>query len=90
MAGSILPKSFSSDLKFQESRKQRAIHFLMVGFQLKSRRQLISIVVFCFFFLKRYRAFTQPILGQKYLHHYTLNQVFGVRHCEAEEKQSLR
>lgn len=40
MSESILPRS---GIKLQEKRKERAIHFLMVIFQLKSRRQLISI-----------------------------------------------
>ena len=57
MPENILPKSFSSGLKLQEKRKERAIHFLVVGFQLKSRRQLISIGI-CLVFLKRYGAFT--------------------------------
>lgn len=35
MLESILPKSFSSGLELQEKRKERAVHFLMVVFQIK-------------------------------------------------------
>lgn len=65
MLESILQKSFRSGLELQEKRKERAVHFLMVVFQIKMEKA--AHIHWHLAFLERYGAFTQLILGQMYL-----------------------